>query len=331
MDFLPVSSHQGLQLLGEGSTTEVSQSIVNVENAFAFKQKSSRTGKKDSELLHALCTEILILRHPPIQEDCNIVDVVGINWQDETDDGTVWPTLVFPKARFGSLQEFLTNSPGLEISIDEKLRLCSGVINAVQKLHACGRDNWRWKVDVNLTNSNKDIVHGDLKPENILIFEGTTADYFAKVADFGWSCFESIPGGEVFPPKSKPWFASEWHHRGVSIEDAKRMDIFSLGMLCLWIILQHIVRQLSGVAYDEQIDSWLGLFRRANSTMDLLVEWKDRKALPDLAAHALEHLDGVVAQDKSSLLVFFHRSLQDSYLKRESDILRLADDLGGHG
>lgn len=41
LDFLPVSSHQGLQLLGSGSATEVNQSIVNVENAFAFKQKSS--------------------------------------------------------------------------------------------------------------------------------------------------------------------------------------------------------------------------------------------------------------------------------------------------
>ena len=182
-----------------------------------------------------------------------------------------------------------------------------------------------------MTDSNKDIVHGDLKPENVLIFKGTAADYSAKVADFGWSCFESIPGGKVFPPKSKPWFAPEWHHRGVSIEYAKRMDIFSLGMLCLWVILQHIVQQLPGVAHDEQIDPWLGLLQRANSTIDLLAEWKDRKALNDLATHALKHLDGVMAQDKSSLLVFFRRSLQDPYLERESNILRLVDDLGGHG
>jgi hypothetical protein len=141
LDFLPVSSHQGLQLLGEGSTTEVNQSIVNAENAFAFKQKSSRSGKKNSELLHALCIEILVLCHPPVQEDCNIVDAVGINWQNETERGTVWPTLVFPKAGFGSLQEFLSHSLGLGISIDEKLKLCSSVINAVQKLHACGMDS----------------------------------------------------------------------------------------------------------------------------------------------------------------------------------------------
>jgi serine/threonine protein kinase len=174
-------------------------------------------------------------------------------------------------------------------------------------------------------------VHGDLKPENVLIFKGTAADYSAKVADFGWSCFERIPGGKVFPPTSKPWVAPEWHHRGFSIENAKRMDIFSLGMLCLWVILQHNVQHLPGVAHDAQFDPWLGLVQREHSTIDLLAEWKNRKALKDLATHSIKHLGGVGAEDKSSLLVFFHRSLQDPSLERESNILRLVDDLDGHG
>lgn len=132
-------------------------------------------------------------------------------------------------------------------------------------------------------------------------------------------------------PKSTPWFNPEWHHRGVSIEHAKRMDIFSLGMLCLWVILQHVVQQLPGVTHDAQIYPWPGLLQTVNWTVDLLAEWKNRKALNYLATHTIELLDGVTAQGGSSLEVFFNRSAQDSYLERESDILRLVDDLGGHG
>lgn len=94
-------------------------------------------------------------------------------------------------------------------------------------------------------------MHRNIKPENVLIFNAAKIGYSTKLADFGWSCFERVPGGKVFIPKSKLLFAPKWHHREVSIEFAKRMEIFSLGMLCLWIILQHIVHKLSEPGYNQ--------------------------------------------------------------------------------
>jgi hypothetical protein len=129
-----------MQPLGEGATAEVNQSIINVENAFAFKRKSSRANKTDAELLNAVCTEILILCHPPLRDDNNIISLVGVAWEIGPKPNSVWPNLVFPKAEFGSLDKFLLSQQGKELSIEQRLKLCSGIINAVQKLHICGKN-----------------------------------------------------------------------------------------------------------------------------------------------------------------------------------------------
>lgn len=139
LDFLPIPWHRGMRILGEGATAEVNQSIINAENSFAFKRKSRHANKSDAQLLNALCTEILVLCHPPVRDDDNIISLVGIAWEIVSKPRNVWPNLVFPKAEFGSLDIFLRSERGKELPVTEKLVLCSGIINAVQKLHACGK------------------------------------------------------------------------------------------------------------------------------------------------------------------------------------------------
>jgi len=128
-----------MRILGEGATAEVNQSIINVENYFAFKRKSRHANKTDAQLLNALCTEILVLCHPPVRDDDNIIGLVGIAWEIVSEPRHVWPNLVFLKAEFGSLDIFLRSQRGKKLPVSEKLLLCSGIINAVQKLHACGK------------------------------------------------------------------------------------------------------------------------------------------------------------------------------------------------
>ena len=41
-------------------------------------------------------------------------------------------------------------------------------------------------------------------------------------------------------PKSEPWHAPEWHHRGFGLSDAMRMDVFSFGMLCFWLLFYTV-------------------------------------------------------------------------------------------
>jgi hypothetical protein len=40
-------------------------------------------------------------------------------------------------------------------------------------------------------------------------------------------------------PRSFPWAAPEWHHRGFSFEEATKMDMFSFGMLCFWLLFSN--------------------------------------------------------------------------------------------
>ena len=83
------------------------------------------------------------------------------------------------------------------------------------------------------------IVHGDVKPENILIFRNREGKLIAKLADFGCSVLGTSSDQLVRLRKSEPWFALEYHHRDFKLHMARRMDIYSFGMLCLWILFSN--------------------------------------------------------------------------------------------
>jgi serine/threonine protein kinase len=80
------------------------------------------------------------------------------------------------------------------------------------------------------------IVHGDIKPENVLIFKGDSRGFVPKVTDFGYSTLCARNDSRIIMPRSVPWVAPEWHHRGFSFEEATKMDMFSFGMLCFWLL-----------------------------------------------------------------------------------------------
>src|ERR1700712_3072511 len=87
------------------------------------------------------------------------------------------------------------------------------------------------------------MVHGDIKPNNVLLFQQEAWKYgeemvYAKLADFGYAGWSSDPSKQtpIYLPRSRPWEAPEYHHRGFSIQQAKQLDIFSLGLSCLWFL-----------------------------------------------------------------------------------------------
>ena len=83
------------------------------------------------------------------------------------------------------------------------------------------------------------IIHGDIKPANILISTDDSGGLVAKLADFGHSIIARDKSDVCRLPSSEPWTAPEWHHRHHSFAEARRMDIYSFAMVCLWLFINE--------------------------------------------------------------------------------------------
>ena len=62
----------------------------------------------------------------------------------------------------------------------------------------------------------------------------------ARVTDFGYSTLFATDTDLVTMPKSDLWTAPEHHRRQVRPTQARKMDVFSFGMLCLWLLFYNI-------------------------------------------------------------------------------------------
>ena len=89
------------------------------------------------------------------------------------------------------------------------------------------------------------IIHGDVKPQNVLIFKHEFGKYVAKVTDFGYSTVFAGSGG-IKMPRTPTWVAPEWEEgKAYRLSDAKKMDVYSFGMLCFWLVLFHFSSSLN--------------------------------------------------------------------------------------
>lgn len=59
----------------------------------------------------------------------------------------------------------------------------------------------------------------------------------AKLADFGHSIIARDKSDMCRLPSSEPWTAPEWHHRHHSFAEARKMDIYSFALVCLWFFM----------------------------------------------------------------------------------------------
>jgi hypothetical protein len=82
-------------------------------------------------------TEVLILSQPPIQNQLNIVNLEGICWEIQPRTEKAVPVLVYEKVVW-DLQQFMSTTEGMNMTIDNRLKICADIGNAVMVLHAYG-------------------------------------------------------------------------------------------------------------------------------------------------------------------------------------------------
>jgi hypothetical protein len=75
--------------------------------------------------------------------------------------------------------------------------------------------------------------------------EGDAKILMVQVADFGFSTHipPSDPDSLVFLPDSIPWTIppGEYHHRGFTLQESFRSMVYSLGVVCLWLLFYNYV------------------------------------------------------------------------------------------
>ena len=239
---LPVTKPDIRSVLGQGASflvngAEVPETYVDPVSRTVFPQGMTVAFKrailnqavmKDpiAGRIHVILNELLTMHHPPLRAHPNIVKLLGVGFETEgpSDDQRAMPVLIPECAELGNLAEVLETARKEDrpLEFGEKLSLCLDIAHGLEILHAC------------------DIVHGDVKCENVLIFEepddskGARSEdmkLVGKLTDFGVLRLED---GGLMLGGSRPWQAPEFSRTAYfKIEEAKRTDVYSFGML-LW-------------------------------------------------------------------------------------------------
>jgi serine/threonine protein kinase len=157
---------------------------------------------------------------------------------------------------------------------------------------------------------NVDIIHGDMKPKNVLIFEEETGSYTAKVADFGFSTyFHEEQEDLIQMPKSVPWTAPEHHVRYFTSQSAKVMDVYSFGMLCLWLLFNNKSSEAKQFSFEA------GYWQDKD---DILLFWKNNKLLKWTMQLVTDDAS-IGTEIKLNLTSFFRSCLDPDTQKRNAD------------
>jgi len=135
VDFLPITWQPALSTLGEGGSGTISQSTFVTDMPRAFKRFHVPEGS-DPDFL-PLMSELFILSRPPIQHHPNIIKLEAICWEIKPTTEKAVPVLVFEKASW-DLQQFMKVREGMNMSFDDRLKLCADIGGAIAVLHAYG-------------------------------------------------------------------------------------------------------------------------------------------------------------------------------------------------
>jgi serine/threonine protein kinase len=177
-----------------------------------------------------------------------------------------------------------------------------------------------------------DVIHGDIKPDNVLIFKNEHGDFISKLADLGFSTLSMQEDELILLPRSNPWDAPEWHHRGFRFSAAKKIDAYLFGALCLWLIFRHKFGETTTSSVSSR-SGYTGFIYLKESWKEyprhtLFEKLKYEDQLLELAICFI-NMEIVGNNDqKSKLESFFTSALTSKAERRSSDFARFITLLG---
>jgi hypothetical protein len=144
---LTSSWQAGLHTLGSGGTSIVSQGTgLDLSTLFAFKRLVTPNFASQQEMhdyrslaLYALTCEAGILGSQAAKLHPNIIELLGVSFEvAEGYEGTtcVWPVLIFPKAHWYDLSEFVAQCEMAEgLEMEHRITIVIQVWAAVEYMH----------------------------------------------------------------------------------------------------------------------------------------------------------------------------------------------------
>ena len=243
-------------VLGEGLTFRVSECVLSSEwpkmspllgrlgpkTLVAFKRvKTSAAVVVSSEMntFQSVCLELRVLLHAPLRTNENIINILGIGWENRislTGVKVLSPLLIVEHATHGNLQDYQNAH---KMSWVEKRLLCIDIALGLQVLHECG------------------IVHGDVKSENVLLFPHDKRRVIAKLSDFGCSLGDSDGdhGARVLLGGTPMWAAPEISSGPILQDLATMSDVYSFGLLAWRLSIDGHNPFISSMVFDIEAQS----------------------------------------------------------------------------
>ena len=158
-----------------------------------------------------------------------------------------------------------------------------------------------------------------MKPQNFLVFQRETGEYYLKLADIGFSTLASKEHDDtgIDIPISRPWNAPELSEKqhGLSFSAAKATDVYSVGLLCWWLMLGE-----KRLDYPQDHNPWSGSY-------DWISNLKQSNGLVDYGQPIIEELDDVDLAMKGNLLNLFRWTTASKPDERIPRLTNFVDDL----
>jgi serine/threonine protein kinase len=165
------------------------------------------------------------------------------------------------------------------------------------------------------------MIHGDIKPENVLIFKDDSGSFTARVTDFGYSTRFANEDDLISVPRSWPWHAPEHDRDRYKPMHARKMDVFSFGMLCLWVLFEEYLSGFTPLPKDAHwAEEYLIRKQERNLSQRVLDNLKQKDKLVLLVGQLVTAERDLDSDMKQALKRFFSASLTCDPNQREADL-----------